>query len=77
MPRWGLSGNMCHSCFARRVPFGKREKEGDVRGEMIPGDDWARLHALAEKLGRNLGQAFTHSYGEAVRLGKGRETGDT
>ena len=44
--------------------LGKLEKEGDVRGQIIPGDHWIYLHALAKK------------YGEAVRLGKGRKTGD-
>ena len=43
----------------------QHEGEGDARGEIILGDHWAPLRTLAEK------------YGEAVRLGEGREIRNT
>ena len=57
-----LGDSRAAAVLSGAFPLGKREKEGDVRGGIIPEDHWAHLHALAEE------------YGEAVRLGEGRET---
>ena len=45
--------------------LGGHEKEGDVRGKIIPGRHRARLHTLAA------------NYGAAVRLGEGRKIRNT
>ena len=62
----GIIGDSCATAVLPGVfLLGKHEQESDVRRKIISGDHGTYLHALAEK------------YGEAVRFGKGRKTGNT